>query len=1643
MKIQKMMSSLLALGLSLTMGVGQTAQIFAETNSRPKGIEVKVPQPSGERKSTGGKQLKKQDAVYEAYKDSDVVRVSIVLEGKATTNRYSTKNIAKNTQAMKYRDVLQKEQKSVTAQIEKNVLGGKKLDVVWNMTLAANMISANVEYGKIDAIKAQKGVKTVVIERKYDPAVVEKNEDDPNMATSSQMIGSYGAYSAGYLGAGSVIAVIDTGIDTDHQSFDAGAYDYAMEEEAMAYGLDAETFKAAVGVLTKEDVIAAAKELNVFQYRDTYDIDDNEVSWKYKGKAEDLYVSTKIPFAFNYADNDLDITHDNDAQGEHGSHVEGIAAANMYIPDGEGGYDVALSNVHTMGVAPDAQILSMKVFGKKGGAYDSDYMVAIEDAIVLGADAVNLSLGSANPGFTSETDYVYSSVLADLEKTDTVVSISMGNAYSLAQYSYLGTAAGLTYNYADDVSYSTGGSPGSYTNALTVASIDNWGKTDRYIDVNGWTIFFNESLTGQDAEGNEVEYGNSPLISLAGEHEYVYIDGIGADAEEDEEGYIYDENGKLIFTLNQFKEIGVEGKIAICNRGTSSFFVKANAAIEAGAAAVIIANNAAGDIFMNLTGYEYDAPAVTISIQDANYLKNAYAQYGDEYIPSEEHETESGIKYYTGSLVIGDDVRVEMMTYTPAMSDFSSWGVPESLELKPEITAPGGNIYSVNGLEEGGKGYENMSGTSMAAPQIAGMSALVAQHIKFNGLDEMTGMSVRQLAQSLLMGTAEPQMEYDGNSVVGYYSVLKQGAGLANVGNAVMAKSYITMDPSATRSAKDGKVKVELGDDPDRTGKYTYTFTINNMSDVERVYELYTDFFTQDQFNYNWDFLDTWTVLVDNETTYAGDAVQDDTVTVPAGGKATVTVTAQLDTEALDEYAKGAYVEGYTYITPVYEDEEGAEDDVEQSIPVLGFYGNWSDPSMFDKEDMVTDQYAINEYYPYSYDSFEQFAAQTGADPIYYANVPIINENYNIINPLDLDEEAYYERRALNSQDTFGYTFRLIRNAAAVAMYAKDAEGGIMWVSDPIIDVDRPFYYAKYGVWLELGEEGMYYFGANDFDLAKTAAGLGLSEGDTFKLGVVAIPEYYSIDSALTSVQIKKMMNDGTLGEGAYLESEFTVDDTEPEIISAEIEGDEDSGYKLVITAKDNEYIAGAAFIDYATVDEEGNTFLAYTVGGEQEKNGEVTLELDVTGPEVIDGMEAYVFDYAANMAPVFDTKVMEKLNINPEETEAVVGTEVAYTVTNELGKPYDSATLNWELEGYTAAGTYIDQGVVYIDENETSDVLTVTASLTEDNNAYPELPKDDTNAEDDEPVDAEEGEEEEDNTLYATATIKVLQKFNVIVITTEGGKVDPVEAEVVEGETVTINITPDERYTATCKVNGRDVDVSSGKLELTVTENMNVEVVFHEPEVYTVSVTAGDNGKVDPITATAFEGDTVTLTITPDENYMAIVKVDGEEADASSGKLELTVTKNIEVEVTFKEIIGATAMYRLYNPNSGEHFFTAKEKEKDALVTYGWTYEGIGWFAPEKSETPVYRLYNSTGGEHHYTTNEKERDALKGFGWTDEGTGWFSDDEKTVPLYRVYNPNEFANNHHYTKNIAERDALITYGWRDEGIGWYGVEAGE
>ncbi|MDO4538795.1 MAG: hypothetical protein Q4B54_11595 [Coriobacteriales bacterium] len=133
-------------------------------------------------------------------------------------------------------------------------------------------------------------------------------------------------------------------------------------------------------------------------------------------------------------------------------------------------------------------------------------------------------------------------------------------------------------------------------------------------------------------------------------------------------------------------------------------------------------------------------------------------------------------------------------------------------------------------------------------------------------------------------------------------------------------------------------------------------------------------------------------------------------------------------------------------------------------------------------------------------------------------------------------------------------------------------------------------------------------------------------------------------------------------------------------------------------------------------------------------------------------------------------------------------------------------------------------------------------------------------------------------------------------------------------------------------------------------------------------------------------------------------------------------------------------AMFRLYNPNSGEHFYTASRSERYAVIDAGWIYEGVGWMAPVQSSTPVYRLYNPNGHDHHYTASAGERDALVDLGWNYEGIGWYSDDAQGVAVLRAYNPNAESASHNYTASAGEQGALVAHGWNDEGVGWYAAD---
>ena len=132
-----------------------------------------------------------------------------------------------------------------------------------------------------------------------------------------------------------------------------------------------------------------------------------------------------------------------------------------------------------------------------------------------------------------------------------------------------------------------------------------------------------------------------------------------------------------------------------------------------------------------------------------------------------------------------------------------------------------------------------------------------------------------------------------------------------------------------------------------------------------------------------------------------------------------------------------------------------------------------------------------------------------------------------------------------------------------------------------------------------------------------------------------------------------------------------------------------------------------------------------------------------------------------------------------------------------------------------------------------------------------------------------------------------------------------------------------------------------------------------------------------------------------------------------------------------------AVAMYRLYNPNTGEHFYTGSEVEKNNLVSLGWNDEGVGFSFPTTTGKPVHRLFEPDTGEHLYTMDEAEKEALMASGWNYEGVAFNSGFEDEVTQFRLHNPNETVGAYHFTASTEERDNLMEAGWKYQGIGWY------
>ncbi|MGN0806513.1 MAG: S8 family serine peptidase, partial [Candidatus Coproplasma sp.] len=556
-----------------------------------------------------------------------------------------------------------------------------------------NGVAITVPLSSLSTIKSISGVSSISLSTTYAlPAEVDSSSSGQINYSKIYANGIYDSSeytSQGIDGTGMKVAILDTGLDYTHSAFDPEN----MIEQYPDGGFTLDTVREAFSnnTLMAERLSGAT--------------------------AEDVYISQKVPFAYDYADYDSDVYA---SYSQHGTHVAGIVAGktkeNEHYTDKDGND----SGEQFLGVAPEAQLVICKVFTDNmdspdlGGAKSEDIIAALDDCVALGVDVINMSLGTS-AGFSSEAlrlsdaegvdtegknlDRVFESI----RKKGISLMVAASNDYSAGYGSQFGT------NLATNPDSGTVGSPSTYDGAMSVASVN--GQYATYMLANA-TQGADGTYTGGDAiyyeesrnEDSDAYNFLDDMLGKVGEEgsvnsktfKYVVVPGYG-----DTTDYT-----NTVMKALADKEEG-EKVIAIVKRGGNglTFKKKIQTAKSKGADAVIVYNNVSGMIRMSLEDLQDRIPAVSVSLDAGELLTGTGSS-----------------KRSTGYITLSRDYQAG-----PFMNDYSSWGVTPDLQLKPDITSHGGEIIStVAG------GYAEMSGTSMACPNLAGFTALLKGYLKNN-----------------------------------------------------------------------------------------------------------------------------------------------------------------------------------------------------------------------------------------------------------------------------------------------------------------------------------------------------------------------------------------------------------------------------------------------------------------------------------------------------------------------------------------------------------------------------------------------------------------------------------------------------------------------------------------------------------------------------------------------------------------------------------------------------------------------------------------------------------------------------------------------------------------------------------------------
>lgn len=806
---KKQIAAALILAMLFT---GMQPAAFAAVGSAKAGV-VGVDEGDVQLSSTASQTEADDQASAEARQSlqgEEEIRVLVELSGNSILEEAvaSGKDYAELSDSFtrKKSGELKKEQREVLREIRRADIDADTSELKHYDTVF-NGVALSVREKDLDKLENISGVRQVYISQEF---------QRPMLKSSGEMIGAdFVQNTLQYKGEGTVVAVIDSGLDAEHQAFRLDHADRAKLSKEEAQG------------------IIAKKRM--------------------KGK----YYSEKIPYGYNYYDHNQNLL---DSYGVmHGMHVSGIVGAN----DAKG---------KIYGVAPNAQLLALKIFSddlQYPTTFTDIWLKALDDAISLKADVINMSLGSP-AGFSIEgRDYPELQIIDTAKKAGILIAIAAGNDGSITYGNTQGVKP-LAENY-DTALISN---PALNEDSIAVASMENLKKQAYQLC---W------KPTKEDEQRDEIT-----LHKAEGDPEVI------------EASYIDLKQGN---GMEMSKSL--TGKIALLEIPVKldHFAALLETVAEKKPAALLLYNNSKqGDKIGSTLEIVGKAAAITVGrIKRSTYEKIDAKKYT---------EFNMKLKIYTEVTAMDSPV-------AGRMAESSAWGPTPDLRIKPEITAPGGNIYSTK--EDGS--YQNMSGTSMASPQVAGASAVVAQYIREKNI-KVTHRA--EFIKTLLMNTAIPIESPDSEGSTTPYFVRQQGAGAMNLKNALNS-GVIVYATGTNDTTEDGKLELRAIEEK----RFDAKLKLENYSDTDRHYYVYASALYEpiDDKGYRTQVpAHLYSAHQDNEQLE---------VTVKAHSSAMLDVPVSYeDAEAL---RLNDYLEGYIYLVGSSDE----PDTVPLSIPFLGFYGDW------------------------------------------------------------------------------------------------------------------------------------------------------------------------------------------------------------------------------------------------------------------------------------------------------------------------------------------------------------------------------------------------------------------------------------------------------------------------------------------------------------------------------------------------------------------------------------------------------------------------------------------------------------------------------------------------------------------------------